>query len=302
VRAEAGDDVRLLKTCDRLHNLSEMHLSPDEVKLTKYVDETLVHVVPLAAGAKRGAAGLVAALLDAVRAACRAQQRAPPAAAALPSTRVPVGVYAIVGDASPQRLQALLHGGAALIQLRAKGRTDREILAMLDAMLPLCRRANVPLIVNDRADLCAAVGASGVHVGLGDLPPHLARRIVGDAALIGTSTHTEPDLHAAAADGAADHLAVGPVFASMTKTDHAPVVGLAALARRAALTAMPVVAVGGITSPARAGLRARAGARLVAAIGALDVDDAGAVCRRMSLAFFAARAMSGGDAEEAGRA
>jgi thiamine-phosphate pyrophosphorylase len=290
LHADADDALRLTKTSDRLHNLSELHLAPDPRKLASYVDETLEHVVPLAAGCtdRSHAAGLVAALNDGMRAACRAQATAlPPALAVLEEGRVPRGVYAIVAGSA--RLRDLIDGGVVMVQLRNKSASDRELLAMLEEMLPICRAARVPLIVNDRADLAAASNADGVHVGQGDVPPRIARHLIGQRALLGASTHTDAQLVEACASGA-DHVAVGPVFFSPTKVGHAPVVGRKALARRCQAASLPVAAIGGITSPARAARVGAAGAHLAAAISALDVADARMVARRMSVCFCAARA------------
>jgi thiamine-phosphate pyrophosphorylase len=291
----ADDALRLVKVCDRVHNLSELHLAPDPAKLEKYVAETLEHVIPMAAAGARGA-GLVAALHDGIRAACRAQGESAPAESKLPPSSVPLGLYAIVGpkdgDDIVARVDALLAGGASFVQLRAKGKTDREILALLETLKPRCRRAGVPLVVNDRPDLCVAAGVDGVHVGQTDIPPLLARGIVGKTALVGASSHTEPELVDACAEGGADHVAVGPVYLSPTKQGHAPVVGLEALARRCRIARLPVVAIGGITTPQCVAECARAGASLVAAVSALEGADARVMARRMSASFFAARASS----------
>ncbi len=311
----ADDALRLVKVCDRLHNLGELHLAPSRDKLDAYVEETLAHVVPLARGASTP--GLVQALDDGMRAACRAQKKPLPASLAPPAARVPAGLYAVVAphaepsstahgavpllsspvhrveaqallDELERRAAALVEGGVAMVQLRAKGFADRDVLALLEPLLARCRPYGVPVIVNDRPDLCVAADADGVHVGQTDMPPKLARRIVGADALVGASSHTEPELLDACADGGADLVAVGPVFASPTKSGHAPVVGLEALARRTKLAPLPVVAIGGVTTPGRVADCARAGARLVAAVSALDVDDPRFMCRRMSLAFAAA--------------
>lgn len=306
LHAGADDTLRLVKTSDRVHNLSELHLAPDASKLAKYIDETLEHLVPLAAGCATPAhaAGLVAALHDGIRAAARAQGASPPPALAhLEQQRVPRGLYAIVS--SPKRLRELIEGGVAVVQLRNKGASDRELLAMLEEMLPLCRAARVPLLINDRADLAVAASPLGersvhvgVHVGQGDLPPRSARRVVGVEALVGASSHTDAELHEVG-DGAsvassiypgADHVAVGPVFPSPSKVGHAPIVGLDALALRCRVSSLPVVAIGGITTPERAAQVGRAGAHLAAAISALDVAEARMIARRMSVCFFAARA------------
>lgn len=296
---EADDLVRLIKVSDRVHNLSELHLAPNADKLRRSMDETLAHVVPLAAGASAPVAqGLVAALHDALRAAARAQGQVSPAASrdalagssSRPRRELPLGVYAIVSGGDPAHVRELLHGGVAMIQLRAKHRTDRDVIALADALRPMCRDAGVPLLVNDRTDLAAAACADGVHLGQTDLPPRVARALLGASAYVGASSHTEAELRAAHDDGAADHVAVGPVFLSPTKQGHAPLVGLEELTRRCASSELPVVAIGGITHPARVAQCARAGASLVAAVSALEGTRARVMARRMSVSFFAARA------------
>jgi thiamine-phosphate pyrophosphorylase len=315
LREHADDALRLVKVCDRIHNLSELHLAPDVRKLEQYVGETFEHFIPLARACSdpdRGRA-LVAALHDGIRAACRAQGRPTPEGAALSHRRVPLGVYAVLSPADPHRappaavdaasdeeaeelgraVAELIAGGVAMIQLRLKARADREMLALLEAVRPACRRSSVPLIVNDRADLCVASDADGVHVGQTDLPPPLVRKVAGEGVLVGASSHTEPELLDLLGEGGADHIAVGPVYLSPTKQGHAPVVGLEALARRCRISSLPVVAIGGITSPARAAECAAAGASLVATVSALAGPGRRPVLRRMSACFFAARARAG---------
>ena len=299
---EASDAVRLVKVCDRVHNLSELHLAPSADKLTSYIDETLLHLVPLARSAHaRGVArGLEAALHDGIRAACRAQHRAIPEAAAAPPRAVPTGLYPILmprpGELAVavadlvRRVSVLIEGGAVMLQVRCKDRGDREVLALLEAARAPCLAAGIPLVVNDRADLCVAAGVQGVHVGQTDLRPPAVRAIVGDGVLLGASSHTEPQLFEVCAQGGADHVAVGPVYLSPTKQGHAPVVGLEALTRRARLSPLPVVAIGGVTTPVRAAECGRAGAALIAVASALDVADPRPLARRLSASYFAARA------------
>lgn len=285
---EADDAVRLVKVCDRVHNLSELHLAPDLAKLQKYVDETLELIIPFAQSASDKAigAGLAAALHDGIRAAARAQSAAiPPAVRS--EGRVPFGLYAIVESAA--RVDELIAGGVVLIQLRNKKCANDRALVELARELVARVNGRVPVIINDRADIALAVDAAGVHVGLGDMPPALARKIVGADRFVGASSHTDPELHEVLASGA-DHVAVGPVFESPTKKGHAPIVGVDALAHRAKRATLPVVAIGGITTPSKAAQCGRAQAHLVAAVSALDVAEARVTARRMSVSFVAAHA------------
>ena len=164
-------------------------------------------------------------------------------------------------------VEALLHGGATLIQLRDKDPSSGTRLARADAAVALTRRAGARLIVNDRADLARLSGADGVHVGQTDLPVEDARRIVGPGAIVGVSTHDEAQI-AAAARTSADYLAVGPIYGTVSKDTGYTARGLDLVRHAAAASARPVVAIGGITL-ARAPDVIAAGAASVAVISDL---------------------------------
>ena len=159
--------------------------------------------------------------------------------------------------------------GVTLLQYRNKSGSARQIL---DEARELRARlgANVKLIMNDRADLCVAAGFDGLHVGQDDLSPEAARRIIGPARWLGVSTHN-PDQLAEADKTSADYLAIGPVFATSSKANPDPVVGLEGIRRVRELTRKPLVAIGGIT---RANARSviEAGADGVAVISDLLLD------------------------------
>lgn len=167
------------------------------------------------------------------------------------------------GFDAPAFVEALLEGGAGLLQYRHKGDFTRAVFAELEAVAQRCAAAGARLVVNDRADLAALVDA-GVHLGQQDLTPAQARRIVG-ARLIGYSTHNEAQFMAAETEGA-DYLAFGPVFPTASKENPDPVVGLEMLARLRPLSERPLVAIGGITRETAAAVW-RAGADSVAVIG-----------------------------------
>jgi thiamine-phosphate pyrophosphorylase len=144
--------------------------------------------------------------------------------------------------------RAVLAVRPAALQVRAKDRPAREILALLRAIGPLCRMARVPLVANDRADLAALGGCQMVHIGQDDLPYELVHRIAPQLG-VGISTHTEEQLDRALA-ARPSYVAFGPVFATANKLNPDPVVGVRALeaaARTARKAGIPLVAIGGIT-------------------------------------------------------
>ncbi len=164
-------------------------------------------------------------------------------------------------------LAACARGFAALglrtQQLRAKTLPGREFLALTDRL-----RAVVPeLIVNDRLDIALMAGAAGVHLGQDDLPAAEARRLAPAGFVLGLSTHT-PAQVAEAAAAKPDYLAYGPVFATTTKSNPDPVVGVQALSEVRRSWSGPLVAIGGIGLDTCAAAR-RAGADAVAVISAL---------------------------------
>jgi thiamine-phosphate pyrophosphorylase len=162
---------------------------------------------------------------------------------------VPLPRLYAIADASfgdcVQIAEALFAGGARLIQVRNKKAAAREFLAQVERIIAFAP-ADAPVIVNDRVDVALLAGAAGVHLGQTDLPPVAARRILGPGRIIGYSTHNLTQ--AVEADRLpVDYLAVGPIFATTTKENPDPVVGLEKLAEICRAVKKPVVAVGGIT-------------------------------------------------------
>jgi len=127
----------------------------------------------------------------------------------------------------------------------------------------------VRIIVNDRPDIAAITGASGVHVGQDDLPVEEARKICKPPLWVGVSTHNLNQFREAEASSA-DYIAIGPVFPTGTKENPDPVVGLELLRAARQLTRKPLVAIGGITIESAAEVYA-AGADSVAVIRDLAV-------------------------------
>jgi len=141
--------------------------------------------------------------------------------------------------------EALVAAGCTLIQYRNKQGSARQVL---DEARELRKRLGegIKLIMNDRADLCLAAGFDGLHVGQDDLSPEAARRIIGPDRWLGVSAHNLEQL-ALADQTSADYVAIGPVFATSSKANPDPVVGLEGLRRARELTRKPLVAIGGIT-------------------------------------------------------
>jgi thiamine-phosphate pyrophosphorylase len=159
----------------------------------------------------------------------------------------------------------LAGSGVSLIQYRNKSGNARQ---MLDHARELKKRLpTIKLIMNDRADLCLAANFDGLHIGQDDLSPESARSIIGPDRWLGVSTHN-PEQLAEADKTAADYLAIGPIFATRSKQNPDPVVGLEGLRRARELTRKPLVAIGGITRSNAASVIA-AGADSVAVISDL---------------------------------
>jgi thiamine-phosphate pyrophosphorylase len=139
----------------------------------------------------------------------------------------------------------LLAAGLTLLQYRNKSGNPREMLDQAREMKRLAGNS-VKLIMNDRADLCLAAGFDGVHVGQDDLSPQGVRKVIGNQLWLGVSTHN-PEQVTEADQTTADYIAIGPVFATTSKANPDPVIGLEGVRQARALTRKPLVAIGGIT-------------------------------------------------------
>ena len=183
-------------------------------------------------------------------------------------------VYVVTsGTVDPRRthediVEAAIEGGATAVQLRAPELRDEELAALVPALADRCRRAGIPLVVNDRVDVAVASGASGAHVGQ-DEDAGTARARLGPDRVLGISVGT-PDEAWTAERAGADYLGV-TVWATDTKPDARPV-GIDGLREVAAATALPVVGIGGIDAGNAAGVL-EAGAAGIAVIGAVAAAD-----------------------------
>ena len=192
----------------------------------------------------------------------------------------PVTDRQLSGLSHAEQVARLCEGGARLVQLREKHLSAREFYREASEALRVARSFGAKLIINDRADVALAVGADGVHVGQDDMPPGAVRALLGAGACVGFSTHGVGQAIAAAALPV-DYIAIGPVFATSSKENPDPVVGLEGVRRvREAVPAVTLVAIGGVTAEsARSVLEA--GADSVAVIGALlSTADPAEITRR----------------------
>jgi thiamine-phosphate pyrophosphorylase len=182
---------------------------------------------------------------------------------------VDVEVCLATGREPDEVTRQVAAAGVSHVQLRAKPLGGAAMLALAERLLAITMREGSTLIVNDRVDVARTIGA-GVHLGQDDLPVAQARALLGPHAIIGRSTHTLDELDRALAESIS-YVAYGPVFATTTKANPDPVVGLdgvAAAARRARAAGLPLVAIGGITLATARAVRT-AGADAVAVISDL---------------------------------
>ncbi|MEG0798482.1 MAG: thiamine phosphate synthase [Acidaminococcaceae bacterium] len=142
-------------------------------------------------------------------------------------------------------IELALRGGATLVQLREKNTEGKLFWERAVAIKRLCDRYQVPLIINDRVDIALALGAAGVHLGQGDLPVAVARKLLGAQAIIGVSAHNVSEALLAREQGA-DYLGVGAVFPTTSKANTTDV-GLERLVAIRQVTTLPLVGIGGIT-------------------------------------------------------
>lgn len=144
-----------------------------------------------------------------------------------------------------ETVRAAIAGGVTMVQLRDKVATTQELVEQAGALKEVLAGTGVPLVINDAVEAALAAGVDGVHIGQGDASVEAARNRLGPDAIVGLSCETEA--HVAAVDtGLTDYLGIGTVFATATKGDHSPPIGLDGLARLCALSPLPTVAIGGL--------------------------------------------------------
>jgi len=187
------------------------------------------------------------------------------------------------GGRDPEELlRPALQAGVDVVQLREKHADDGDIVRAGRVFRRLCDAYDALFIVNDRPEVAMACAADGVHVGQGDAPPVEVRRMVGEDALIGLSTHSadQVDAVSAVAVPGVDYFCVGPVYATPTKPDYEPV-GLDLVRYASQQATVPWFAIGGI-DPGNVGEVVGAGAERVVVVRAIrDARDPGAAARAL---------------------
>ncbi len=203
------------------------------------------------------------------------------------------GVYLVTdaklsaGRSTVEIVECAIDGGVDVVQLREKDETARKRYELGRELRKLTTEADVPLIVNDRIDLAAAIDADGVHLGDDDLPVSIAREQLGEEAIVGRSISTPAAAHEAERAGA-DYLGVGAVYGTTSKETDSEI-GLDRIRAVREATDLPFVGIGGI-APDNAGPVIEAGADGVAVISAITAaDDPEIATRRLGDAVEEAR-------------
>lgn len=184
--------------------------------------------------------------------------------------------------------RAAVQNGATCVQLRAPRWKKRALVECGRELKKILSGSNVPLIINDHADVCLAVNAEGLHVGQDDLSAQDARAIIGPDKVLGLSVSNAEELTAVDAS-LVDHLGIGPIFFTSTKTDAGVALGIDGFAELTSLKPCPVVAIGSVKVPIVEDL-IRAGADGVAVVSAIcGQTDPGSATKELAAAVARAR-------------
>ena len=175
------------------------------------------------------------------------------------------------GRSTLEIVSAAVKGGATVVQLREKNCSTREFIEQAMHIKDFLKTHSVPLVINDRVDVAQAVKADGVHLGQTDMPLEMAKGILGDTMIIGISTESVQD-GIEAEKGGADYLGVSPIYATPTKTDTAPPLGLEGLLEISKAVNLPLVGIGGLSRNNAAEV-VRSGADGVAVVSAIVAAD-----------------------------
>ena len=149
------------------------------------------------------------------------------------------------GRSTLEIVKAAVQGGVTCVQLREKDCSTLNFIEQAFTIKDLLKARDVPLIINDRVDVALAIEADGVHLGQTDMPLDIAKKIIGDSMILGISAESLEDA-IEAEKGGADYLGVSPIYATPTKTDTAPPLGLEGLRAIRAAVRLPLVGIGGL--------------------------------------------------------
>jgi thiamine-phosphate pyrophosphorylase len=175
------------------------------------------------------------------------------------------------GRSNIEIITAAVRGGATVVQLREKDCSTREFIEQSLTIKEFLKDHSVPLIINDRVDVAQAIKADGVHLGQTDMPLGLAKKILGESMIIGISAESVQDA-IEAEKGGADYLGVSPIYATPTKSDTAPALGLEGLKEIRKAVRLPLVGIGGLNTKTAAEV-IRNGADGVAVVSAIVAAD-----------------------------
>lgn len=175
------------------------------------------------------------------------------------------------GRSTSAIVQAAIRGGVTCVQLREKECSTLEFIQQARDLKEYLKGQGIPLIINDRVDVALAVKADGVHLGQRDMPLPMAKAILGDSMIIGISAESLDDA-VAAEKGGADYLGVSPIYATPTKNDTAPPLGLEGLRKIRQHVRIPLVGIGGLNRQNSADV-IRNGADGVAVVSAIVAAD-----------------------------
>jgi thiamine-phosphate pyrophosphorylase len=186
--------------------------------------------------------------------------------------------------------QKLLRGGVDVLQLRAKKRSEAEIIAMAREILPWTRAAHIPFIINDYPHLVPIVGADGAHIGQDDRSVAEARRLAGKGAIIGLSTHSLEQVKNASLQKP-DYIGFGPLFATPTKPDYIPI-GIADIPIAQSMVPFPIFCIGGITLETLPQVMEAGAQRIVMVSALLNAEDPEQTVKHINKTFFSPKLLN----------
>ena len=169
-------------------------------------------------------------------------------------------------------VKAAVRGGVTCVQLREKDCSTLDFINQAFTIKDFLKARGVPLIINDRVDVALAIEADGVHLGQTDMPLDIAKKIIGDSMIIGISAESLEDA-VEAEKGGADYLGVSPIYATPTKTDTAPPLGLEGLRAIREAVRLPLVGIGGLNRDNAAAVMENGGDGVAVVSAIVAADD-----------------------------